>query len=89
MKRLLISYDLMRPGQNYDDLIDYLKSYKHVKPLLSLWLIATNKSAETVRDEIVNGQLIDRNDKLVVINTTGDAAAWHPGGLPWLKNDQV
>jgi hypothetical protein len=79
----------MRPGQSYDQLIDYLKSYEHAKPLLSLWLIATSKSAETVRDEIVSSQLIDRNDKLVVVDTTGDAASWHPAGIDWLKNNQV
>jgi hypothetical protein len=87
MKRLLISYDLIRPGQDYDDLIEYLESYRHAKPLYSVWLIVTNKSAETVRDELKN-KLLDSNDKVVVVDTTGDAAAWS-GGVDWIKNDEV
>lgn len=88
MKRLLISYDLMRPGQDYDDLIDYLESYsQHAHPLMSVWLIATTKNTDTVRDEIV--ELLDSNDKLIVVDTTGKAASWRPSGLDWLKNDQI
>lgn len=88
MKRILISYDLMRPGQDYNDLISYLKSFKHTKPLLSTWLISTTKTAEEVRDEIVNKQLVDGNDKLIAIDTTRDDAAWH-GKVDWLRNNQL
>ena len=88
MNRLLISYDLMAPGQNYDDLIDYLESYaKHSHPLMSVWLIGTHKSTETVRDEIV--ALLDKDDKVIVVDTTGKAASWRPAGLDWLKNDEL
>lgn len=88
MNRLLISYDLIRPGQDYEDLIDYLKSYRHAKPLYSVWLIVTNKSAKAVRDELVD-KLLDKNDKVIVVDATGDSAYWHPSGLDWIKNDDV
>lgn len=89
MKRLLISYDLMRPGQNYDKLIKYIEDYpKHAHPLQSVWLIATDKETDTIRDEIVE-YLLDKNDKLIVVDTTARASAWQPSGLDWLKNDQI
>ena len=88
MNRLLISYDLVAPGQNYDDLIDYLEGYaKHAHPLMSVWLVGANKSTDTVRDEIA--ALLDKDDKVIVVDTTGKAASWRPAGLDWLKNDDL
>ncbi len=79
----------MRPGQNYDKLIEYIESYpKHAHPLLSVWLIATDKEPGTVRDDITTF-LTDSNDKLIVVDTTDRASAWQPIGLEWLKNDQI
>lgn len=87
MKRLLISYDLVQPGQDYDKLISYLENYTHAKPLYSVWVIKTSKSPKRVKNEIVD--LIDQNDKVIVVDTTGKAAAWYPSGLDWLKNSQI
>jgi hypothetical protein len=79
----------MRPGQNYDKLIDYIESCpNHAHPLQSVWLIATDKEPDTVRDEIAVF-LIDNNDKLIVVDTTNRPSAWQPSGLDWLKNDQI
>ena len=51
------------------------------------WLIGTDKSTNTVRDEIV--ALLDKDDKVIVVDTTGKAASWRPAGLEWLKNDDL
>jgi hypothetical protein len=87
MSTLLIGYDLNRPGQNYPELIEYLKSYGTVWHYLdSTWLIVTWKSTIQVRDEIK--AYVDSTDEVLVVNVTGDA--WASFGLSdkanrWLK----
>ncbi|MCX6763217.1 MAG: CRISPR-associated protein Cas2 [Candidatus Moranbacteria bacterium] len=75
MKTLLVSYDLKSPGKDYSKLWEHLRSYSgYAKPLESFWLIKTELSAEDARDTISG--YIDSNDRIVVINVTGDEAAW-------------
>ena len=75
MKTLMVGYDLNKAGQNYDDLIKRLKQYdKWWHSLDSTWLIRTEDSHITVRDTLK--QLVDTNDELLVVDVTGDAAAW-------------
>lgn len=75
MNTFLISYDLGLP-ETYDDyiiLIQYIKShYAWAKPLQSVWLIKTNKTASQIIDEIKDR--IDANDKVLVIDVT--RASW-------------
>ena len=88
MNRLLISYDLIAPGRNYDDIYDYLTNFsEYARPLESLWVVKTNKEYSEVRNEIVNNYL-DQNDKLLVVDITGCAASWF--NIPakdWIKNN--
>ena len=75
MKTLLIGYDLNKSGQNYDELIEQLKSYsKWWHYLDSTWLIKTDDDHKKVRTDL--RALIDSNDELLVIDVSGDAAAW-------------
>lgn len=75
MHTILVSYDLRSPGKDYSRLWEHLRSYStRCKPLESLWLVKTSKTATEVRDAAK--QHIDINDKLLVIDVTGDAAAW-------------
>lgn len=69
MGQFTVSYDLVAPGQNYDRLIDKLKSMGAQKILLSQWVLWSNLSAEQIRDTLK--QYIDANDRLVVIDFTG------------------
>lgn len=82
----LINYDLKKPGQNYDDLIDAIKSYgKWAKISRSCWAVKTNKTAAQIRDHLE--QYIDSSDVLFVCHFS----EWASYNLSkevtdWLKN---
>lgn len=70
----IITYDLCKPGRNYDDLYDYLKSFSvWARITESTWFISSDKSCVTIRDEIKN--IVDSNDRIFVAELTG-VAAW-------------
>jgi len=85
---LCVTYDLSKPGREYNDLYEYLKSFgTWCRCLESTWLINTNKLCKDVRDEIL--KIIDSNDKLLVFSVGSD---WAGYGLSkeiydWLKNN--
>jgi hypothetical protein len=84
MRTLLVGYDLNKPGQNYADLIDALKSYAlWWHHLDSTWLIRTNDTVSDVRDRL--GALIDSSDELLVMDVTG--TTWASKGLSEKAND--
>lgn len=89
MNTILISYDLNTPGQDYDKLIEKLKSYgTYWHHLDSFWIIKTNQTYEQVRD--IMETYLDNNDELLVIDITGDPAAWagfSEKGAKWLKDN--
>ena len=82
-----VNYDLTQPGQNYDDLIEYLKSHPSwAKPLESSFFIDTPVSAAKLRDEIT--KRIDSSDKVVVVTVTNQN--WATKGISskvtdWMK----
>lgn len=84
----MINYDLVQPGQNYDDLIKAIKSYPAwCHTLESCWMIKSDLQPSYIRDRLL--QYMDSNDKLLVIKVS-TPAAWH--GLPnnisdWIKNN--
>jgi hypothetical protein len=87
MKTIQINYDLRKPGRDYRPVYDYIKSHGvWARPLQSLWLVRTTKSASTIRDELK--RLVDRNDKVVTFNVTGDAWAtnFSDAHTKWMKN---
>lgn len=67
MANYLLTYDLSKPGRNYDDLIKYLeKTYGSDGHILdSVWLIESEEDAGKIRDAAE--KLVDANDKLVVL----------------------
>lgn len=88
MKSYLISYDLNKPGQNYNDLYEAIKKigtwWHHLD---STWIIRSSQSAEEIRDQLKAN--IDSNDKLIVIILTGEAAwcGFSTSGSKWLKDN--
>jgi hypothetical protein len=89
MNTLLIGYDLNRTGQNYDDLIKAIKAHgTWWHHLDSTWLVKTALTAAQMRDDLWGK--MDKNDELLVVNVTGDAAAWQgftEKGQEWLRNN--
>ncbi|WP_284740762.1 hypothetical protein [Amycolatopsis sp. RTGN1] len=84
MNTLLVGYDLNRPGQNYADLITFLKSQKSwCHPLDSTWLVTTSQNTAQFRDEVK--RFIDSNDEALVVNVGGDA--WASFNLSTTVND--
>lgn len=90
MKSYIISYDLINKEiYDYTDLISYIKTYgKWAKPLESFWLIKTDKSVSTVRDELK--AKVSSGDKILVIDVTG--SYWATSSISkevtdWMKNN--
>lgn len=88
MSFYMINYDLVQPGQNYDDLIKAIKSYSawcHV--LESCWIVKSDLQPSSIRDALT--QYLDANDKILVIKVSVPAA-WR--GLSkeisdWIKDN--
>lgn len=71
-KRFVVSYDLRKPGQNYEPLWKRLAEWKAVRVLESVWIIRWDSTAEKIRDDL--GKYIDANDGLLVAALTGESA---------------
>ena len=75
---LIISYDLMAPGKNYEPLIQKIKAYgAWAKLSSSAYLVMTSDDPTRVRDTLVS--VLDANDKIYVGKVVAPAA-WR--GLP-------
>ncbi len=90
MKRVLIvSYDLVNPGQNYERLAKLIKAYASWARLGgSAYLIYTDATPVQVRDHLA--QALDQNDKLYVAVSPAPSA-WR--GMPedvskWIHENQ-
>jgi hypothetical protein len=75
VQTLLVGYDLNRPGQDYENLIEGLKRtgvwWHHLD---STWIVRTEETPAELRDRLKPH--IDTNDEVLVIDVTGRAAAW-------------
>lgn len=74
MGTLLVGYD-KHQGEDYGPLEDALKKFPGWwHHLDSTWLVSTPNSATQVRDQL--GALLDDKDRLLVVEISGDHAAW-------------
>ncbi len=84
MPVLIITYDLNDPGQNYHDVLDFIKSYPWAKLSESSYAIETNKSPNTIFNRI--SKFLDKNDTLYVITLR---VPWNGQGskkvIDWLR----
>ncbi|MES2002823.1 MAG: hypothetical protein V4444_11015 [Pseudomonadota bacterium] len=87
MSTYIVTYDLMKQGQNYECLIKKLDAYTtHWHAQGSVWIIETSNSASQIRDDL--SSCLDANDKLIVARLQGEAA-WLGYGdsiSKWLKD---
>ena len=83
----IVTYDLNKPGQKYNELYDTLKNFLDwAHPMESTWFIVSPKSATQVRDILESK--IDTNDNILVVNfPTYSWAGYHnkPKIWKWLK----
>lgn len=83
MGKRLISYDLSKPGRDYERLFEAIKalgSWWHC--LESVWVVKTDLTCAQVRDHLVKH--IDANDKLAVLEL---GSGWASQGLDKNCND--
>ena len=72
---LFVSYDLHKPGQNYDAVIDEIKRHGGwAKVHYSLFYLDTQESAKQVAEAV--RRAMDANDRLIVVDTTNNDAYW-------------
>lgn len=84
-----VVYDLKKQGQNYNGLIEKLKSFGSNSLHLqgSVWLVSTSGSAVALRDYLTPA--IDSNDSLAVFGLTKEYA-WKGLGAAaasWIKQN--
>ena len=69
-----VSYDLLKPGKDYESLYARLRALSAKRVLYSQWMLKTSMTAAQLRDDLK--RLIDTNDRLLVIDVTTGAMAW-------------
>lgn len=87
MSVYIVTYDLMKQGQNYTCITNKLKAYPtHWHAQGSVWIIETTQTAVQVRDHLQG--CLDQNDKLLVARLEGEAAwcGYNDEIGQWLKN---
>lgn len=72
----LVTYDLNRAGQNYDGLIDAIKSYSCKHVMQSVWFVKSDSSANEISEHL--RAFIDNNDNLFVGEINYNHAGWLP-----------
>lgn len=83
----IVSYDLLRPGRNYDQLYEALRSYSRWARIHdSVWAVVTTQSAVQIRDHL--STYLDANDRVFVVKS-GVEAAWRNVKCKneWLKEN--
>jgi hypothetical protein len=86
MAVLFVTYDLKKPGRNYEPVWSYLKQFTHCKGLESVWFLDTNKTAAQVRDDL--NALVDNSDRTFVCPIS-KSAVWASYNMPcadWLNS---
>ena len=65
MSVFLVTYDLNKPGQNYDELLKKIKSYSWARLSESSYAICTNSSLQQVYSDVRS--CLDKSDHIYMI----------------------
>lgn len=72
MGTFVISYDLVKT-KDYESLFEKIKSYgTWSHPLLSTWVVVSNKSATQIRDDLLT--VLDDDDRLFIVESSGNSS---------------
>ncbi len=85
----LVTYDLNRPGQEYEELYEELKTSSAWWHYLdSTWLIVTQESISELNNRIKD-KIIDENDRLLIFDITNmDYDGWlSEKAWQWIRNN--
>ena len=87
MAVLLITYDLNRPGQNYQSVLNYIKSHGAWARLSeSSYAVRTDASPDSVRDAIRG--YMDSSDNVYVITLKRPYSGFGPSDVnKWLDDN--
>jgi CRISPR-associated endonuclease Cas2 len=85
MSVLLVAYDLHQHGQNYTDVLEYIKEHSWARLSESAYAIETSKSPSSIRDALK--KVVDANDNIYVMTLSSSWASWGPEAVnKWLKD---
>lgn len=86
MAVLLITYDLNKPGKDYNDLLKAIKEYAWARLSESCYSIRTDRSPQHVFDEL--RPFLDQNDNLYIVNLKRPYAGFGPKDVnDWLDKN--
>jgi hypothetical protein len=86
MTVLLITYDLMKPGQDYSDFLDVIKSYNYTKLSESSYAINTTENIKTVYEKL--NKYRDKNDNVYIIGLCSPHQGYGPKTTnQWLSDN--
>lgn len=76
MNNLFVSYDLKKPDQSYERVMNAIKGLgSWAKVQYSLWYVSSVYTAKQAAEIVRRAQ--DANDALIVVDATGNVAAWY------------
>ena len=85
MKKYIITYDLNKPGQDYESLINEIKRYNWIKVMKSTWFVKSSKSAQEIYTHL--RRYIDDSDRIFISEITRNHAGWLNNAVwQWLND---
>jgi hypothetical protein len=86
MAVLLVTYDLNKPGKDYNDLLKTVKNYPWARLSESSYAIKTEQAPHQVFDKLK--PFLDQNDNLYIINLKRPYAGFgHKEVNDWLESN--